>query len=112
MSSSVTATASGSPSCSVSVVPSSSIPSQGTAKLTRTWSCAIVSAASQSSAPSTRTWTPLLSRIDGRAAGSSSLRTRSTHGPVALTIAPACTAIVRPSATHLGAARADETTSA
>ena len=99
MSSSVTATSSGSPSCSVSVVPSSSIPSHGTAKLTRTWSWAIVSAACQSWAPSTRTCTPLLRRIDGRAPGSSSRRTRSTHGPVALTIAPARTGIVRPSAT-------------
>ncbi len=41
-SSSVTEPSSGSPSCSVSVVPSSSIPSHGTAKLTRTLSCGIV----------------------------------------------------------------------
>ena len=112
MSSSVTATSSGSPSCSVSVVPSSSIPSQGTAKLTRTWSCAMVSAACQSSAPSTSTCTPLLSRIDCRAAGSSSLRTRSTHGPVALTIEAACTAIVRPSASTSAPPLPIETTSA
>src|SRR5581483_3549985 len=97
-SSSVTATASGSPSCNVSVVPSRSIPSHGTAKLTRTLSCGIVSAAPQSCPPSTSTCAPLLSRIDGFACSSSSRRIRSTHGPAAFTTLLACTAIVRPSA--------------
>ena len=80
---------------SVSVVPSSSIPSHGTAKVTRTLSWGIVSAASQSAPPSTSTCTPLLSRTELRAAGSSSLRTRSTHGPAALTTRSARTEIVR-----------------
>src|SRR5438270_886748 len=64
-SASVTVADSGPPSWSVSVVPSSSIPSHGTAKLTRTLSCGIVSAAPQSPPPSTSAWTPLLRRTDG-----------------------------------------------
>ena len=65
MSSSVTRAASGSPSWSVSVVPSSSLPSHGIAKLTRTLSCGIVTAALQPSPPSTIRCTPFDSRIDG-----------------------------------------------
>ncbi len=74
------------------------MPSHGTAKLTRTLSCGIVSAACQSSPPSTTTCTPLLSRIEARAPGSSSRRTRSTQGPAAFTTAFARTGNVRPSA--------------
>ena len=103
MSASATSTSSGSPSCSVSVVPSSSIPSHGTAKLTRTLSWGIVSAAVQGRSWSTSTWMPLLSRIERGASGSSSRRTWSTHGPVALTTARALTSMLTPSARVLGA---------
>ena len=72
----------------------------------------IVSAARQSWAPSTSTCTPLLRRTDGRAPGFSSLRTRSTHGPVALTIEPACTVTVRPSTSTSAPPLPIETTSA
>ncbi len=80
------ATAAGSPSYAVSVVPSSRRPYQGTANVTRTSSCGTVSAAVQPSPPGTRTCAPLLRRTDVPAWGSSSRRTTSTQGPAALTV--------------------------
>ena len=84
-SSSVTDTAPGSPSYSESVVPSSSIPSQGTAKATRSRGSGTASAACQSFTPGISTCTPLLSRVTGAQPGCSSMRTRSTQGPAAFT---------------------------
>src|SRR6266511_2030032 len=73
------------------------MPSHGYAKVTRTRSCGIVSAARHSCSSGTSTWTPFDSRPAGSASGSSSLRTRSSHGPVAFTIARALTDTRRPS---------------
>ena len=112
MSACETETSSGSPSNSVSVVPSSSIPCQGTAKLTRTLSCGIVSAADHSCSGSTIACTPLLSRIERGAFGSSSRRTRSTHGPLAFTTAFALTVTTCPSAATSAPSPRTATTSA
>ena len=90
----VTATSLGSPSCSTSVVPSRSMSYQGTAKVTRTASCVIVSAAVQSPSRDVSTCAPLLSRTDEPSPGSSRRRTWSTHGPAALTTTRESTAIV------------------
>ena len=98
MSPASTTASSGSPSCGVSVVPRRRRPSHGTAKLTRTASWGIVSAAPQPSPPSTTACTPLLNRIDGSARGSSSRRTRSSQGPLAFTTERARTTIASPSA--------------
>ena len=75
------------------------MPSQGTAKLTRTLSWGIVSAADHVVSAESSTCTPLLRRMEGSAAGSASRRTSSTQGPAALTTVLADTAMVSPSAT-------------
>ena len=88
-SSSVTSASSGPSSCSVSVVPSSSMPSHGIAKLTRT----LLVRDRHCRAPVLATvddHVHALAEADRRRAraGSSSRRRWSSHGPVAFTIDP------------------------
>lgn len=88
---SVTETSAGSPSNSSSVVPSSSMSSQGRAKVMRYLSIGVASAAFQGAVRFRTRWAPLDRRMDGAAFGSSILRRWSTHGPVALSTSRALT---------------------
>ena len=57
--------------------------------MTRIWSCGIVSADDHGSSSGSVTWTPFESWPYGATPGSSSRRSTSSHGPVALTTARA-----------------------
>ena len=91
MSFSVTATSAGSPSYSSSVVPSSSMSSQGRAKVMRYLSIGVASAAFHGEVRLRTRCAPLDRRMDGAAFGSSILRRWSTHGPVAFSTRRALT---------------------
>lgn len=84
MSLSLTATSPGSPSNCSSVVPSSSMSSQGRAKVIRYLSIGVASAAFHGAVRLSTRCAPLERRIEGAAAGSSMRRRWSTQGPVAL----------------------------
>ncbi len=81
---SVTSTWPGSPSYSSSVVPSSSMSSQGRAKVMRYLSIGVASAALHGEVRLRTRCAPLERRMEGAAFGSSIFRRWSTHGPVAL----------------------------
>ena len=85
-----------SPSKAESVVPSRSIPAQGTANATRVRSIGIVSAAPQPPSRSSTRCAPLLRVTEVPARASSSRRTSSIHGPAAFTTARAATSSVSP----------------
>ena len=84
-SASVAATSAGSPSYGSSVVPRRSIPSHGIANETRPPGSGVVTAAVHPSPPARTRCAPFDRRTLVPAAGSSSRRTRSTHGPAAFT---------------------------